>query len=120
VEPPPSSAAPASAARLSRLPRLLLRRSFRRRLWCAAAFLEDSLPVRNEIGHASVNLEPGQRVAEDAAVCERALHARRRREVLQAPLHADDLAQALDIAPREWQVAEPRVRRSARPPVRRL
>src|SRR5262249_26868032 len=72
------------------------------------------LPVPRQLGAAAVNLEPGERVAEDAAVREGALHARRRGRVPEAPLQADDLAEPLDGAAREREVAEPRNRRASR------
>ena len=55
-----------------------------------------------------MNLHPGQRVAEDVAVRQRALRACAHGNVLQPPLQRDDLPQALDVAPRQRQFAEPR------------
>ncbi len=59
-------------------------------------------------GVATVNLEPGERLAEEAPVRERALGARAGGHVPQAALQAQNLPQPLDVAPRERQRAEPR------------
>ena len=47
---------------------------------------------------------------EHAAVGERPLRARTCAEIAHAALEPDDLPQALDVAPRERQLAEPRPR----------
>ena len=62
----------------------------------------------DHIGRVPVNLEPGERFPEDAAVEQRAFRARVRREIAHAPLDGQQLPQPLDVAPRQRQLAEPR------------
>jgi hypothetical protein len=64
--------------------------------------------MRHELRRSAVNLEPRQRVAEDAAVSEGALDALSGAEIGEPPLQAGDLAQPLDVAPRQRQLAEAR------------
>jgi hypothetical protein len=59
----------------------------------------------DELGCATVYFEPRQRFSEDAAMSQGALRLRTRRQVAQPPLHADDQPQALDVAPRERELA---------------
>ena len=53
------------------------------------------------LSRAAVNVQPGERFAEDAAVRERALRARAGAQVFHSPLQTDDLPQPLDVAPRK-------------------
>src|SRR5689334_60280 len=73
-------------------------------------------PVLDEIRRAAVNLEPGERLAEDVPMDERALCARAGRHVAQAALQAEQLAQTLDVPSRQRQIAQPWARRPLRPP----
>jgi hypothetical protein len=57
--------------------------------------------VRDECLAVPVYLQPGERLTEDIAVRERVLHAGTRAEVAQAPLQLQDLAEPLDVPPRE-------------------
>jgi hypothetical protein len=69
--------------------------------------------VLGELGRGTVYFQPRQRFAE-----ERSLRFRARRQIAQPPLQADDQPQALDVAPRERQLAQARARRAPRCPVR--
>ena len=83
-----------------------------------APFGENRLPVLDQLRRPAMDLQPRQRLAEDAAVGERALRFRACRQVAQPPLQADDQPQALDVAARERQLAEARPRQALRLPVR--
>ena len=88
------------------------------RLLRPAAFGQNRLPVLDELGRATVYFQPRQCFAEDGAMGERSLRFRARGQIAQPPLQADDQPQALDVAPRERQLAEARARRAPRRPVR--
>ena len=79
----------------------------------SARFGEHRPPVLDELRRASMNLQPRQRLAEDAPARERVLRARARRHVVEPPLQTDHLAQPLDITPGERQIAESRADRSS-------
>src|SRR5213078_3177374 len=72
---------------------------------------DDAAPVLDERRRLPVNLHPGQRVPEDAAMDERSLRTRMRAEIAQAALQHERLAEALDVAARERQLAELQRRR---------
>ncbi len=65
-------------------------------------------PVRDQLGRGAMDFEPGQGLAEDAAVRQRALGAGGCGQVFEAPLQTDELAESLDVAPREREAAEAR------------
>src|SRR5262245_66275910 len=62
--------------------------------------------MADEIGRIAVNLEPRERIAEDASVREGTLRARRGVDVAQTALQSENLPQPLDVAARERQSAE--------------
>ena len=68
----------------------------------------------DDLRRVFVNFEPGERIAEDAAMRNRPLRPGTRAEVAQPALQADDLSQAFDVAPRERELTE---LRSGRTPV---
>ena len=55
-----------------------------------------------------MNVEPGERLAEDMAVGKCALSAWTGREIVQPPLQTDNLPEPIDVAARNRQVTEPR------------
>jgi len=72
---------------------------------------DDAAPVLDERRRLPVNFHPGQRVLEDAPMDERALRTRMRAEIAQPALQHERLAEALDVAARERQLAELQRRR---------
>ena len=72
---------------------------------------KDTAPVFDDFGCLSVNFEPDERLAEDAAVCQRALHAWMCTEVAKTPLEHQCLAKPFDVAARQRQLAELQRRR---------
>lgn len=60
----------------------------------------------NQVRRATVNLEPCERLAEEAPVRQRALGTRAGGHVPQATLQAQNLSQPLDVAARERQRAK--------------
>ena len=67
---------------------------------------DDAAPVLDERRGLPVNLHPGQRVLENAAKHERPLRARMRGEVAHPALQHQRLAETLDVATRERQLAQ--------------
>ena len=72
------------------------------------ALVDDRIPVIHERRRAAVDVEPGERLAENAAMGERALRARVGREVPHPSLQHDDLTEPFYVAPGQGQLAEPR------------
>jgi len=70
-------------------------------------------PVFDDFRRLPVNFEPNQRLAEDAAMGERALHARMCAEIAKTPLQHQRLAKPFDVAAGERQLAEFQCRRLA-------
>ena len=58
-----------------------------------------------------VDLHPGERVGKNASPYHRVPRARVREGVVQTPLQAKNLMEALDVAARERQFAQPRAGR---------
>ena len=73
---------------------------------------EQRLPVRHRFGRISVNLEPGQRFAEDIAMGQRAFGPRVCREIAKTALQREQLAQPLDVAARQRQLTKLRTFRA--------
>jgi hypothetical protein len=67
-----------------------------------------------DIGHAAVNLEPGQCVAENVPASQRSLSARAGRQIAQAALQAEHLPEPLDVSARQWKLAQ--LKRRVPPP----
>ena len=61
----------------------------------------------DQVGRVAVNFEPGECFAKAVAVGKCVLGARGWRDVAQAPLKAEKLAQPLDVAARERQYPQP-------------
>ena len=72
----------------------------------ARPFRRERAPVLHDLRRVAVNLEPHQRVAENAAVHERPLGAGVGADVAEAALQAQNLPQPLDVAAGERQLAE--------------
>ena len=73
-----------------------------------AGRFDEAAPVFEHLGRLAVNLQPGQRFLERAAVHQRAPGARRQAHVDQPALQRQDLPQPLDVAPGERQHARAR------------
>ena len=69
---------------------------------------QQHVPLLDEVGHGAVNVQPGERLAKDAAVGQRASGARAGGEIAEPPLKTENLPQAFDVAACERQFAEPR------------
>ncbi len=72
----------------------------------------------DELGCPGVNLEPRERIAKDVAMGDRALRARAGSNIVQPSLQTKNLAQPLDVAPRQRQLAEPRTSSASLSPLR--
>ena len=79
------------------------RNGFRR-----TAFGHHRFPVLDELGRAFVNLHPDECISKDVAMGEGALRARAGCNIAQPSLQTENLAQPLDVAPCQRQLAEPR------------
>ena len=88
-----------------------------RRRWRSerAAGFDEAAPVLERFRRAAVDLEPHQRFLKRPAMHQRALRARRRFEIHQAPLHRENLPQPLGVAAGDRQHANPQRRLLGRP-----
>jgi hypothetical protein len=66
---------------------------------------EERMPVCGDIRIVAVDFQPGERLAEDAAMRQRALGARMGAELAQPALQAEQLTQPFDVAPGQRQLA---------------
>ena len=64
-------------------------------------------PVFDDFRRFPVNLHPGERLAEDVAVRERALRPHAGGQVAEPSLESENLSQTLEIAARQRQTSEP-------------
>ena len=67
---------------------------------------QKSAPVRDHIRPFTVDFEPGDRLWQDGAVEQPALRAGRGLGIEQARLQRENLLQAFDVAPGNWEQAQ--------------